>query len=399
MTSFQKRVTTIEKLFVVFNRLRGPFVNQMLVEGVGRVDVAAVQAAVARSSAVNPGACLRMRGHLAGRTWVAGPMPRVTHVRGARWDGLGDEGAPFLDSRLDEVRGPTCEVQVVESGERTYLIFRSLHAVMDGQGTRLWALDVLRALRGEAPVGHPCALTDSEIVAGVVDGPLQLPSSDAIGPAGRADRVTSGNDFQWRRVVLHSPRDVPPIPTMAVVLASEARRHGQGPVRFNVPADLRFFRKDERTTGNAIGSLFLEVPDGASVEAVAADIKQRLRAREHARFPENYQKLRWMPLGALQGMVGRGMAHEHRTGRYTFTGTISYMGPTDQASVQVPGLDVTTAFFIPPMADQSCFVGGSRYGDRFDLMVAMPRVLGSNGRFDALANRLAAAFGAEALPA
>ena len=89
MTSFQKPVTTIEKLFVVFNRLRGPFANQFLVEGVGRVDVAAVEAAVARSSAVNPGACLRMRGHLAGRTWVPGPIPRVTHIRSVHWDEIG----------------------------------------------------------------------------------------------------------------------------------------------------------------------------------------------------------------------------------------------------------------------------------------------------------------------
>jgi hypothetical protein len=212
--------------------------------------------------------------------------------------------------------------------------------------------------------------------------------------------VSSGNDFEWRRVTLARPLDVPVVATMAVVLATEARRHGQGAVRLNIPADLRFFRKDERTTGNAIGSLFVEVPVGATVDDVAADIKQRIRARDHARFPDNYQRMRWLPLGALQGLVGRGMAQEHRSGRYSFTGTISYMGVTDEAQVAVPGLEITTAFFVPPMADQGCFVAGARYRGHLELMLAMPRVLGSNGRFDAMLARLAGALGeAEALSA
>jgi hypothetical protein len=391
MTGFHKRVSTIEKLFLVYNRLRGPFANQFLVEGVGRIDVARVREAVRVASAVNPGACLRMRGHLAKRAWVPGPAPKVTLIRDAHWDGTSEVGAPFLDAPLDE-HGPTCEVQIVESGNRTFLIFRSLHAVMDGQGTVFWAHDVLRALRGEAPIGHPCALTDTEFAAGLTDDKLELPPADAIHPSGRADAVTSGNDFCWRKVTLPEPADVHVVATMAYVTAAEARRHGEGVVRFNIPADLRFFRKEERSTGNVIGALFVDVAPGATVQDIGDQLKQRLKARDHARFPENYERMRWLPIGALQGLVGRGLAREHATGRYAFTGTISYMGTIDRAAVQVPGLAVTTAFFVPPMADQSCFVAGCRYGDHMELMMAMPRVLSTNGRFDALLDRLIAAL-------
>jgi len=395
MPTFRKPVSTMEKLYVVFDRLRPPFANQFVVEGRGRIDHAALRDAVARAADANPGCRLRMTGHLAQRAWVPGPAPRVTVVRDAIWDGRSDDGAPFLDARLDS-DGPTCEVQLIESGERSFLIFRSLHAVMDGLGTLLWAHEVLRALRGEAPVGHPSAITDSELAAGVHAAPLVLPPGDALSATGRADAVTSGNDFRWRRITIDEPADVPLLATLAVTIAAEARRHGEGTVRFNIPADLRGLRKEERTTGNAVGTLFLEVGPDATIAAVADELRARLRARDHARFPANYERLRWLPLGALQALIARGFATEHARGRHAFTGTLTFMGAIDAASLAAPGLTPTGAFFVPPMADQGCFVACWRFGRSLDVTLSMPRVLASRGRFEALHARLVEAIGGRA---
>ncbi len=394
--SFRKSVSAIEKLYLVFNQLRPPFVNQLVVEGRGHLDGAALAAAIERSSEVNPGACLRMSGHLGGRAWVPGPVPRLHIVPGSGWDGRSEMGAPFLERRLDPGHGPTCEVQAILAGERSFLVFRSLHAVMDGLGTLLWAQDVLRALRGEAPVGHPSALTDAEFAAGLSDDKLVLPGQDALHPCGRADAPSSGNDFRWQRVTIEEPTDAPLVAALAVALAAEARRHGEGVVRFNIPADLRFFHKHERSTGNVIGTLFVEVGPDASVDDVAQQLKTRLRAREHARFPANYEKLRWLPMGALEAMLRRGFASEHERGRYALTSTISFLGTVDAANVSAPGFTATTAFWIPPMADQGCFVTASRMGTHLELLLAMPRVLGTGGRFDALLARLAAVAGPSA---
>jgi hypothetical protein len=392
MTTFRKPVSTMEKLYVVFDRLRPPFANQFVVEGRGRIDHGALRDAVARAADANPGCRLRMTGHLAARAWVLGPAPRVTVVTGSTWDGRSEHGAPFLDARLD-VDGPTCEVQLIEARDRTFLVFRSLHAVMDGLGTLLWAHDVFRALRGETPVGHPSALTDSDLAAGVRDEPLVLPPSDALSATGRADAVTSGNDFRWRRVTIDEPADVSVVAAMAVTIAAEARRHGEGTVRFNVPADLRGLRKDERTTGNAVGTLFVEVAADATVASVADEIRGRLRARDHARFPASYERLRWLPLGALHAMIARGFANEHARGRYAFTATISFLGTVDAAAIAAPGFAPANAFWIPPMADQGCFVACARFGGRLDVMLSMPRVLASGGRFEALHERLVVALG------
>jgi len=389
MVPFRKRVSTIEKLYLAYNQLRPPFANQVVVEGTGRIDATALRAAVARATAVNPGAALAMSGRLGLRAWVPGPEPRVTVIANATWDGRSEVGAPFLDAPLDPA-GPTCELQVVTAGERTYLVFRSLHAVMDGVGTFLWAQEIFRALRGEPLVGHPSVMTDTELAAGLTDASMTLPPRDALGPCGRADTASSGNDVHWRRVTVAEPGAAHTVAALLVALAAEARRHGTGVVRFNVPADLRFFHPDERSTGNAIGTLFVEVGPEATVDSVVGDLKARLRAREHARFPARYEELRWLPLGALTALIARGFADEHTRGRYSLSATVSHLGTVPPATLTAPGFVPTAAFWIPPMADQICFVTCNRFGPGLELCLAMPRVLGTAGRFDALLARLSA---------
>lgn len=391
MLPYRRPVSTIEKLYLAFDRARPPFACELIVEGSGRIDARALEAAVARAAAVTPGACLRLSGHLGRKTWIVGPGPRVTVVRDATWDARSGDGAPFLARPLDR-HGPTCEVQLIESAARTFLIFRALHAVMDGLGTRMWAEAVMAALRGEAPAAHPSAMTDTEFAAGITDEPMTLPPRDALHPCGRAD-ATAGAGFQWRRVTIAPPTDAPIVATLAITLAREARRHDTGTVRFNVPADLRGFHEEERSTGNVIGTLFVEVGPDATVADVAKDVKARLRAREHARFPARYEALRWLPMGAFEAMVRRDFAREHDTGRYSISATVSFLGAIEPAAMTAPGFTPITAFWPPPLADQGCFVVVTRFRHHLELVLGMPRALGSHGRFDALLAELARVVG------
>jgi hypothetical protein len=390
-SGFRKRVSTIEKLYLAYNTLRPPFVNQVTLEAEGRVDRAGLAAALATATAANPGSALKMRGHLGLRSWVVGPAPRLTFVS-ADWDGRSDAGAPFLAAPLDGQKGPSCELQVIEAGAaRTFLIFRSLHAVMDGLGTLLWAQDVFRALRGEAPIGHPGAMTDTELAAGLNPAPLQLTPADALTPAGRADAKSSGNEFRWQRTTITDPNEVNFVAAVAVAAAAAARRHGPGKVRMNVPADLRFFHKEERTTGNAVGTLFVDVPEDATVESLTQSLRDRLRAKEHARFPANYERLRWAPLGAFMDFAKKSLAKEHETGQYGLSGTISYLGVVEPSTITAPGLTPKTIFWIPPACDQNFFVSGSRFAGHLELILSLPRVLASHGRFEALLAEVTAA--------
>jgi hypothetical protein len=64
--------------------------------------------------------------------------------------------------------------------------------------------------------------------------------------------------------------------------------------------------------------------------------------------------------------------------------------PVEAATVAAPGFAPTAAFWIPPMADQTCFVAVSKLGGRLELVLALPRVLATRGRFEALRDELVA---------
>jgi hypothetical protein len=393
LPAFSKPVTAIEKYYIVLDRLHRPFVNQLVVEGQGRLDREQLARALDRASAANPGVALRSRGFRTRMRWVVGPAPRLSVHRSETWEARSGADAPFLQLALDPRRGPSCELQLVEGGRDAYLIFRSLHATMDGSGTRHWAEETLRALRGETPLGSDCAETDVEFCAGLNDEPLELPADDALPPCGERDGSADATP-RWVRATIEraKARQVPA--AIACVLARHARERAAraGSVRFNIPADLRFFHPEKRSTGNLIGSLFLEVGEQDDVESVSEDFARRLRAREHARFPKGYDRLRWMTLARIQWAVHRASARARRKNRHRFTATISYMGELPAPSFSGAGFAARAAFFIPPVAQQGCFVTGTRTGERMQLLVGMPADLASGGRQQRLIDALCAAL-------
>jgi hypothetical protein len=385
VSTFSKPVTPIEKFYIAVDRLHRPFVNQLVVQGRGRVAHETLRAALRRTADANPGVTLHARGVLGRMRWVQGTEPRFS-VHASAWDGRSGEGAPFLQAPLDPHRGPSCELQLVEGPETSSLIFRSLHATMDGNGTTHWATEVFRALREEPLLGSDCTETDAEFAAGLNDEPFEVPPSEAIQPFGEWD-PDAGDGRRWVRVSIEAARTDNVLATIATTLARQARRQTpgeQGLVRINIPADLRLFHPEKLSTGNLIGTVFEEVGPEDSVEAVSERVKQRLRNREHARFPRSYRLLRWIPIRRIRILVQEATKRARREGRYRFSATVSYLGDVAPEAFTTPDFSPDTAFFIPPVAQQSCFVTGTRMHGTLELLVAAPEALWSKGRGEEL---------------
>jgi len=379
---FSKPVTAIEKFYIALDSLYRPFVNQLVLHGRGRFDHGLLAAALERAAEANPGITLRTQRRLGRMRWVPGPGPRFSVHEATEWEARSGEGAPFLELPLDPHAGPSCELQLIESGEDSYLVFRSLHATMDGSGTRLWAEEVFRALRGEPLLGSDCTETDIEFAAGLNDEPFEMPPEDALHPCGAWDRA-AGSSRHWTRVSIEEARTDHVLARIATALARQTARHGSGEpgvVRINIPADLRVFHPEKRSTGNLIGAVFEEVGSEDSVEVIAERVKQRLRKREHARFPRTYNLLRWIPLRRMRILVREGAGRARRTGLQQFSATVSYLGDFPPEPFSTSGFTPRAAFFIPPVAQQGCFVTGTRMHGRTELLVAMPAALSSRER-------------------
>ena len=169
---------------VVYNELRPPFVIQMVLEGHGDPQPDDLYDALAATTAANPGSSLVLEEGSSPSYWITGPEPTLTCIEAPNFTASDDTDAPFLRWPMDAEAGPTCELVYVKGKDHNYLIFRALHAVMDGQGTIAWVKDFMRCLRGEDPVGHPSTMTGEELLEDRELPARPLTKPDAIHPYG-----------------------------------------------------------------------------------------------------------------------------------------------------------------------------------------------------------------------
>ncbi len=281
---FRRPIVPIEWWFAALPKRAAMMLN-LCVEGVGRIDVDQLRAAVESASAACPGSRLVRRG----RTWVdSGISPEVRSIGTGRSAAVTSE----LTRPLPGARGTYCEVLLLDT-ERPTVVFRASHAVMDGTGLKLWAADVFRALRNETPLGARSTTTILD-----VDEPAGTPSEpQAEGiKVPRAQRLLAwpgpnpaGGDG-WQRWAIDGNH-----PALVAKLAAEIARISPLPVTpIGVAVDTRMFYPGIRSTGNFAMKVVLDVPSGQDWATTHAQLLTMLA--ERWRFTQAPKELLRAPL-------------------------------------------------------------------------------------------------------
>ncbi len=354
-----RRLSPVERVWLVADRLCPPFVNQLVLEGDGMPDEAAWRAAAGRG--------LVLRGVLGGCRWAPGPATPVRVVDAGAWDGRGPEGAPFLRDPLPP-GGPTREILLAPGR----VVFRSHHAVMDGRGTLVWVDDVFRALRGEAVPSHDAAVTDLDLAR---PGPGARRRDECPAPTGAA---AAGEGVTWRR------RTVPAgasrvLPRVVHAVGALALRHG-APVRIGVPVDLRGAH-GVRSTANLTGMVFVPVTPEDAVDDVARALTALVP--QAGAFVRAAAPLRGVPLAVMAWAGRRGAARALRTGRYGASAAVSNLGRLDLGGCHGGGFRARRAFFIPPgNPAQPFFLALTGHPEGIELVATTPAALATGGRLD-----------------
>jgi len=348
---YTRRVSPIERYGLVLNEVYHYRVDGVI-EGNGSVDIPELQDAVDRAAAANPAIRVRLRGVLGFSRWVdSGIAPQVRLLPLATWDGKSEIGAPFLQEKLDALRGgPVADVLVVPCMDgKTRMVFRTVHAAIDGRGLMHWMAEVFRALRWETLQGSSSRLIDLEVQAEYAGRVVnQTPASISCIPV--VPPSACGQDeihYVWRRVVLD--RGVSQLlPKTAVFLAAWARRHAMGEVGFTIPIDFRGLRTQEMGLGNLTGYVRLLVPQDATPRGIIAQLHAQIRAFVDCRERPGIRKLYWKPIPVLV----RALLPAIPTLLYTVnpglpTGGIVSMGNLKLSDGSYPGFDATMIFGIP----------------------------------------------------
>lgn len=379
---YSRNVSSNDLLSIAYDRLY-PFNNQFVFEGHGTLDKAQWEAAVEIASAANPGSRLILSGYPFAARWVdSGITPPVREVDGSLWSGRSSENAPFLQDRLSPLDGPTCEVVLVP-GTPVRIIFRTHHGVMDAGGTVLWAMDIFRALRGEPVLGSSYALNDEELVK-----TLPQVKKEKI----PANNITLGGNFQEGEqgfVWLHKeiPGRFQRLQAQALYLAArEARKFTDGPVVFNISADLRrYLPAETRATGFLAKSFFVEIKPEYTPEKIAELLKKNFDEKREITYSSINKLLFCVPIGLMNSIYKKISKRMQASGRYLASGICVSVGYFPLETFYYDSFSPVTAFAIPPLMDViPFFLGLGASKKEIAVTISMHKGLASHGRIEAI---------------
>jgi len=397
-----RKLSPIERASLVLNE----FCNyncDIVVQGYSALSVDTLRRAVAKAAQANPGSRVRLRGFLGFSRWVdSGIAPEVREVHDSAWDGRSESAAAFMEERFDALAGgPICRVLYVH-GSPAHIVFRALHAAVDGRSILHWIAEVFRALRGEPLLGSPCTYIEWDIMRKFQDkinrDALEEPSTEPNLPVIPCSSPREARlRYIWRAVVF--PKIIPNVlPKFAIFLAEYARRNAQGKVRFTVPVDLRTLREEVLSLGNLTGYLSIPIEPGDTTRQFSRQLSLRVRNYADCHRPDLLKKLPWVPVRTIRGAIGRNMQRAlYEPAADAMSGGVVSMGNFPLQNVSTPDFTPLELIPIPGFAGKLNVV--TIFSERHTVTTfAAPESYNGDGQFDALLDDFQREFGEERTP-
>ncbi|HEY3698185.1 MAG TPA: hypothetical protein VGK97_02565 [Spongiibacteraceae bacterium] len=396
---YQRILSGVERYSLVINEVYRYNVDG-IVSGYGSLSADELQRAVAVAAAANPGLRVRLKSVLYFSKWVdSGIAPKVVEINAPRWDGCSELNADFLLQRFTPFDGgPIADVMLVRGADKKiFIIFRSLHAAMDGRSVMHWMQEVFRALRGEVLIGGASTLTDYDVAAQYRDHftldkkPPAMPVYIPIVPP--SDQRDPELHYMWRTISI--PGKINNIlPRAAVYLAEYAHRQGEGVVGFTIPVDLRGRRTDVNSNGNLTGYLRIHVNPDDTPKTIMRQINQQIHDYVDCKVPLGARVLRWIPVNLLIRKLRKTLdAVLYTVNKDLPTGGLVSMGQTDQKLYSTEHFRCDRMYGIPGAVGKLNMVA-INLPDVTIVTFSAPKNYNRNGEIDRLTQDFAQTFSA-----
>lgn len=177
---------------------------------------------------------------------------------------------------------------------------------------------------------------------------------------------------------------------VAVLLAREARTYSSGPVRIGIPVDLRPRKSGLRSTSNLTNLIYVDVHPEDTYSDIDNDIRRQLsECRDGMLYPGD-EMARYMPLRLIRRLVDKRIVKNHRRGLYNASALISNLGKKELKDFTGGGFHATAFWAIPPGSElypYSVVLAG--HGNVIEIVIAIPKVMATRGRFDRSIDALA----------
>jgi hypothetical protein len=362
-----------------------------VVEGRGSLPATVWQQAIDAAVRVNPGARLRLIGARQRARWQSdGQPPRLRMVSDSRWDGLSKVGSEFITAEpLSLTAGPCCELIIAECGDYTRVIFRVLHAVMDGRGGLHFLHELFRFLRQEPLRGTNAGFGGAELMhyLGAMCGAPTKTKAETKTSFSRTVSLTGdpqGDETgeTWKRISIHgAQRHI--MARVAEAMAGFAQRDAALPMLFNIPVDLRRHVPELSATTAFTNNLAMRLHPGEGAADFKRNLEEMLAARREVAsntvFSAIYGILKFLPFTWLDRLLSPNRKNYRRPRRYN-SSVISNLGRTSAGALACPGFQPDAFYFYSEQESTYCTM--SSLDDRIELIIGMPCVYASDGRLE-----------------
>jgi hypothetical protein len=396
---YSRKLSPIERASLALNEFCNYNVD-LIVEGYGTLPLEALRRAVERAGEANPGSRVRLRGVLGFCRWVdSGTAPEVREIHAPTWDARSERGASFMDEGFDALGGgPICRMLYVP-GSPARIVFRGLHAAIDGRSMLHWMTEVFRALRGEPLLGSPCRYTEWDIMRKFQDkvnpealeAPSAAPNIPVI-PCSSPPKTELR--YLWRTLTF--PTIIPNVlAKFAVFLAEYARRNASGRVSFIVPVDLRTLREEVLSLGNLTGYLMVPIEPGDTTRQFSRQLSLRTRNYVDCHRPGILRKLPWIPMRVIQREIERSIQRSlYESVPDAMSGGVVSMGSFPLDTLCAPEFRCTEVVPIPGFSGKLNVVVMPNEKHTVTTF-AVPESYNLDGQLDALLAEFRQHFGAE----
>lgn len=338
------------------------------------------QSAIDKVVAMNPGARLRLIGMRQHARWRSdGVGPRLRIVEQCDWDGRSEIGAEFIDATaLSLEDGPTAELIVAGTGMAIKVIFRVLHAVMDGVGAMHFFQELFRALRGEKLLGTNVAFSDVDLMLHVPSQARARPFTPKSSACLTGDARGKEMGHAWRRISLRGAQSNL-LARTAIAMAEFARSRSTAPIRIAIPINLRRHIPGLLATMNFSNMIHVVLDPADTVESFQKRLHEMLGGNSDVAYHKSTEWIRYLPLAWLDRLM-TSTADRYTAPRVLETAVLSNLGNFERSALICPGFNALCLYGIPIESNLFSIAFGLQ--GRVEMTVGMTRVLASGGRLD-----------------
>jgi NRPS condensation-like uncharacterized protein len=166
-------------------------------------------------------------------------------------------------------------------------------------------------------------------------------------------------------------------------------------VLIDLPVNMRRQFPEIRNTGNLTGSLRLSIGMQAGIDEIEALVERNVADNRHADALISAVPFLYMPIGLLRSVARSKARQAVIKDIFAPTAVVSNLGRVDTAALSSAEFSADSAIIIPPAYDGvPLFLVISGHNQGFDVSARAPVALASDGRLQALLQRVAGVLAA-----